>query len=201
VLEGEGRILLFSAAGELVKSVPAEDLGMYGPNGLSVGPDGAIYVADTGRSRILKLPPNAEPLTGMESITGSETDKLEQPIDTVVDPTGSGLYYALDLRDRVVQFSADGTITNRWPTWAGRDAGGAGKLAIAPDGSAIYISDPDNQRVAVLSVQSGEVTYFGGSGRDPGRFSAPSGIAAGPDGRLYVLDRVNANVQTFSRTR
>jgi DNA-binding beta-propeller fold protein YncE/4-amino-4-deoxy-L-arabinose transferase-like glycosyltransferase len=198
VLEGEGRIQIFSSTGELRKTLRPEDLGTYGPNGLSLGPDGSIYVGDTGRSRVLKLPPNGEPVADYQSITGSEENKLEQPVDALADPTGSGIYYTIDLKDRVVQFAPDGTVGKQWPIYVGRDAGGAGKMAISPDGSTVYVSDSDHQRVAVLNVQSGEATYFGGNGTNPGQFGSPSGIATGPDGRVYVLDRVNANVQVFT---
>jgi DNA-binding beta-propeller fold protein YncE len=198
VLEGEGRIQIFSSTGELRKTLRPEDLGMYGPNGLALGPDGSIYVGDTGRSRVLKLPPNGEPVSAYQSITGNEQNKLEQPVDALADPTGSGIYYTIDLKDRVVQFAPDGTVSNQWPIYVGRDAGGAGKMAISPDGSTVYVSDSDHQRVAVLNVQSGEATYFGGNGTNPGQFGSPSGIATGPDGRVYVLDRVNASVQVFT---
>jgi DNA-binding beta-propeller fold protein YncE len=59
------------------------------------------------------------------------------------------------------------------------------------------MSDPDRKRVAVLAVATGKISYFGSVGHDPGQFSEPTGIAVGPDGRVYVLDRDNNNVQIF----
>ncbi len=74
-------------------------------------------------------------------------------------------------------------------------------MGVSNDGSKIYMSDPDRQRVSVLNVESGVVEYFGSPGAGAGEFRGPSGIDVGPDGRLYVLDRVNNNVQVFELGR
>ena len=37
-----------------------------------------------------------------------------------------------------------------------------------------------------------------GAGTEPGQFRLPIGIAAGPDGKLYVVDSDNARVQVFT---
>jgi DNA-binding beta-propeller fold protein YncE len=59
------------------------------------------------------------------------------------------------------------------------------------------MTDPERQRVAVLDTIEGSISYFGEAGAEPGRFAGPSGIATGPDGRVYVVDRGN-NVQVFT---
>jgi hypothetical protein len=50
----------------------------------------------------------------------------------------------------------------------------------------------------VLDPASGVTTFVGGEGTAPGQFRMPTGIAAGPDGKLYVLDSDNRRVQVFS---
>jgi DNA-binding beta-propeller fold protein YncE len=88
------------------------------------------------------------------------------------------------------------TIGRQWPLTVGRDAGGS-RLAMAPDGKRIYMSDPERNRVAVLTVESGSVSYFGAVGKAEGEFAGPSGMAVGQDGTVYVLERVNNRVQVF----
>ena len=42
------------------------------------------------------------------------------------------------------------------------------------------------------------MSYFGRKGSEAGSFGGPSGIAVGPDGEVYVVDMVNADVQVFA---
>jgi DNA-binding beta-propeller fold protein YncE len=59
------------------------------------------------------------------------------------------------------------------------------------------MSDPERNRVAVVEVERGLVSYFGEVGQGEGQFTAPSGIVVGADGTVYVLERLNNRVQLF----
>jgi DNA-binding beta-propeller fold protein YncE len=89
-----------------------------------------------------------------------------------------------------------GTIVKQWSMQIGLDDG-AGRIVVSGDGSTVYVTDPDRNRVAVLQVSDGSVTYFGGTGSDDGQFLGLSGVAVGPNGDLFVLDRRNNRVQVF----
>jgi sugar lactone lactonase YvrE len=202
-----GRLQLYNGrTGQLIRTL---QLDLYGANGVDLAPDGSVYIADTGHSRVLKLPPIPpdpnQPVdpTRFLSYTGTERDRLEQPVDVVVDPRNPWLIYTIDLKDRIIQLSEreQGAITGQWSVPIGKEEGGS-RLAISPDGTRIYMSDPDRRRVAVFTVADGLLTYFGVEGSDAGQFRGPSGIAvgfgAGTDGKVYVLDRLNNNVQVFT---
>jgi DNA-binding beta-propeller fold protein YncE len=227
VLDSLQRVQVFTSDGTQVGTYPARDLGLYGPNGAAVGPadDGGsgqrLYIASTGQNRIASLPafpeyqdaPGGTVLSQMvQSIEGNESDRLEQPVDSVADPTNPGILYSIDLKDRIVQLQlqtpfgnadAVGTptpgvwrISKQWRVPVGRAEGGS-RLTISPDGKEVYMSDPDRSRVAVLDTETGAVSYFGADGSGEGQFKGPSGIAVAPDGTLYVLERVNNRVQVF----
>ncbi len=205
VLDASSRVVVFDRDGRFLRSLGVGVLDLYGANGIAVGPDGSVLVADTGHSRVLKLPPiPADPGQPFDPaqvvpITGGNQPgtNFEQPVDVLVDPTGSGYYYAIDLRSRLVQIDPGGNITAQWRVEIGVADGGS-RLSISPDGVKVYMSDPDRQRVAVINTTTGNINYFGEPGGAAGQFGSPSGIATGPDGRVYVLDRVNANVQVFT---
>ena len=80
---------------------------LSGPNDLFVAPDGTLYIADTGNSRIVKGTADGE-LTG---IIGENV--LKTPMGLYV--TENGHIYAAD-RDlnAVVEFDADGTVLNTY---------------------------------------------------------------------------------------
>lgn len=226
VLDSTTRVQVFTTAGQFITSYEPTQLALYGPNGLAAGapisntqttgsqgskkPRAGAYIAVTGQNRILALPAlannaNSQPqgqgqgVVGSQSITVSGADGLDQPIDVAADPTGSGLLYIIDMKDRIAQLKPVGQIwqiSAQWRVPVGRDDGG-GRLAISSDGKKVYMSDPDRKRIAVLDIESGQISYFGQEGQGPGQFEGPSGIAVDPNGRVVVLDR-NNNVQLFS---
>ena len=71
-------------------------------------------------------------------------------------------------------------------------------LAVGPKGD-LYVSDGyGNCRVHRFSP-SGELKQsWGVSGKGPGEFHLPHGIAAAADGRIFVCDRENDRIQIFS---
>jgi sugar lactone lactonase YvrE len=223
VLDSVQRVQVFTPEGKQVGTYPATALALYGPNGVAAGPSGEggghrLYVTATGQNRVAVIPslqqleaaPQGTTLANMvESITGSDADKLDQPVDSVADPTSPGILYSIDLKDRIVQLQLQPTpagtptasprvwrISKQWRVPVGRAEGGS-RLAISPDGKHVYMSDPDKHRVAVLDTETNLVSYFGANGKGEGQFAGPSGIAAAPDGTLYVLDRGNNRVQVF----
>ena len=166
-----------------------------------------VYIALTGQNCIIRIPPiddiKSGKVTIADGVKSITEQSFDQPVDVAVDPTGSGLLYAIDLKDRIMQLTppADAggawTVSKQWQVPVGRNDGGS-RLAISPDGGTVYMCDPDKQRVDVVNVQTGEISYFGSAGSDPGKFGAPSGIAVGQDGRVLVVDSVNNRVQVFS---
>jgi predicted membrane-bound mannosyltransferase/DNA-binding beta-propeller fold protein YncE len=63
---------------------------------------------------------------------------------------------------------------------------GAGPAVLGPE-----VGDPYAENMIELSP----VQVVGGTGEDPGRFQAPRGIQAAPDGSLYVADSRNHRIQ------
>jgi DNA-binding beta-propeller fold protein YncE len=209
-LDTNGRMQAFSAQGDFLGSYEPGDLAFYAPNGIGASSD--VYVAVTGQSRVVRLPSMAAFKSGqkklsesVESITGGSNgaDQLDQPVDVASDPTGSGLIYVIHLKDRIVQLSRPKvagqpwTISAQWPVQVGRQDGGS-RLAVSPDGTKVYMTDPDRHRVDVLDVTTGQINYFGSEGSGPGQFETPLGIAVGSDGRVFVVDSVNRTVQVFN---
>jgi DNA-binding beta-propeller fold protein YncE len=216
VIDNSNRVQAFTLEGEYLGAYSAAELQLFAPNGLAYasqnqnGKLDSAYIAVTGQNRIVRLPGMKAISAGqaampgdMESIALQTGDTLEQPVDLVVDPTGSGFVYAIDLRDRIVALrpgregeAAPWLVSKQWRVPVGREEGG-GRLAISPDGKKVYLSDPDRKRFGVLDVESGKFSFYGGVGQQAGQFQGPSGIAVDQTGSVYVLDRTNHNVQVF----
>ena len=71
-------------------------------------------------------------------------------------------------------------------------------LAVGPKGD-LYVSDGyGNCRVHQFSPTGALKRSWGASGKGPGQFHLPHGIAVDKDGRVYVCDRENDRIQIFS---
>jgi DNA-binding beta-propeller fold protein YncE len=77
---------------------------------------------------------------------------------------------------------------------------GVADLVVAKNGD-IFIADGEstNTRVVKYSKDGKFVTWWGGLGKEPGKFDEPHSIAIDADGRLYVGDRRNKRVQVFDQ--
>ncbi|MFL5895763.1 MAG: hypothetical protein ACJ76Z_11720, partial [Thermoleophilaceae bacterium] len=200
---------------------PATAATLEGPAGLAVGPDGAIYVADTIDQRIRRIDAHGVIRTiagnGRHGFGG---DGGPAPQATFQDPTAialgpDGSLYVADTgnsRVRVVRpngivgtiagtadqgFSGDGG-----PAAAAQVNGPAG-VAVAGDGT-VFFSDSGNNRVRAIRPDGTITTVAGagtaGSGGDGGpataaQLNAPAGLALAADGGLLVADAGNGRVR------
>ncbi|HUS14416.1 MAG TPA: glycosyltransferase family 39 protein [Chloroflexia bacterium] len=184
-----GDIQVFAADGTVLLHLPG-----VAPNasGIAVGPDGRIWVAHTGASRVLRFSAQGV-LDGNFTGAAPGHPGFEQPIDVAVAPDGTA--YVIDLHGRIVRLAADGSIAAEWPVeWSG--ARGGSHLAVWQ--GLVVMTDPERHRLTILDPASGVTRTVGGAGSAPGQFLLPLGIAAGPDGALYVTDSDNARVQVFT---
>ncbi|HEX9616054.1 MAG TPA: flippase activity-associated protein Agl23 [Anaerolineales bacterium] len=190
------------------KQMSAEKLvapGLNAPRNLAIGPDGLIYVVDTGNSRVVKLNPEGEQVAAWGSRTPDgqtppAPGTFNEPWGVAVDGKGN-VYVADTWNHRVQTFDADGTFLREWGT-----AGQAGQgsetalwgprgIAVSPDGR-VYLTDTGNKRVLVFEPDGKFLFEFGREGE--GRLDEPVGVAVGPDLNVYVADTWNSRVAVFS---
>ncbi|GAB6067333.1 hypothetical protein JCM13664_06510 [Methylothermus subterraneus] len=69
-------------------------------------------------------------------------------------------------------------------------------LAVA--GDSLYVADYWHDRITVFGLDGTLRRHIGRSGRDPGTFDSPGGVAISPDGTLFVADGYNDRIQAFS---
>lgn len=79
----------------------------------------------------------------------------------------------------------------RVPTFSDIAVDSNGVVTVLDSGNLqLYQYDPEGQLLC----------SFGGQGTRRGKFSSPTSIAVGPDGRIYVADRTQNNIQVFAPT-
>ena len=153
---------------------PATSARLYSPMRVLVGPDGSFYISNVGRPRISRVTPDGI----ITTVAGTGT--LCNPTS---DPTcGEG------------QPATSAPL--RFPVG----------IALGPDGS-LYIADQNNSRVRRVTP-AGIMTTVAGTGTSgyngddipatTAQLNAPSDVAVGPDGSLYIADMNNNRVRKVS---
>jgi DNA-binding beta-propeller fold protein YncE len=177
---------------------------LYGPRGIVLGPDGRVYVADTGNKRVQVFDPDGQ-FAFQWGGGGVLEGYLDEPVGLAVGPNGAppsaaSIYVADTWNRRVQVFDADGTFLRQWSI-AGWDTGLPDEkpyLAVDAEGY-VYVTDPGHYRVLVFDDVGNYVLSFGQYGFDERSFALPSGIAVGADGSVYVTDAHGGRVLVFDR--
>lgn len=174
------------------------------PRAVALGPDGLLYVADSGNNRIQVLDGEGNFIRAWGS-AGSGPGQFQEPWGIAVSEAGQ-VYVSDTWNHRVQVFDLEGSYLYGWGSFAdtkGEADGAPGvfwgprDLAVDAQGK-VYVADTGNKRVQVFTPEGEYVTQWGGGGLIPGRFEEPTGIAIGPDGSIYVADTWNRRVQKFT---
>ncbi|MFH1570409.1 MAG: choice-of-anchor D domain-containing protein, partial [Gemmatimonadota bacterium] len=172
------------------------------PRAVAVGPDGTIWIADTGNRRVRAVREGVLSTAagnGTEAPWSGAAPALEvglKPVDVAVD--GAGRLLVLDeLGQRVLRLEGDGTLVSVLELGAGAEGAG---LSVAPDGR-VVVGDRGHRTVVAAKPGSGRLQVVAGNGtaRASGDGQAavnaslyqPFAMAWGPDGSLYLADRLN----------
>jgi len=183
-------IHMFNAKGQWVKSF-GEGMFVF-PHGLTVDPDGNIWVTDARGEgprghQVFKFSPDGEVLMilGKAGVAGDGPDHFNAPTDVVVAANG-GVFvsdgHTADSNNRVLKFSSDGRFIKSW----GGSGTGPGKFlvphALAMDSQGrVFVADRDNNRIQIFDQEGKFIAAW----KDFGR---PSGIFVSEDDTIYVSD-------------
>ncbi|HEY0366831.1 MAG TPA: NHL repeat-containing protein, partial [Pyrinomonadaceae bacterium] len=169
------------------------------PSALALGPDGNLYVADTGNNRIRKITPAGQVSTvAGDGAAGyvdgpAATAQFNGPIALAVSE-GGDIYVADTYNDVIRMITTGGQVTTIAGGGTPGYADGEQKAAlfdtpsgIIVTGSSLIVADTGNRRLRKVSAE-GSVTTLPVSGDE---ISRPIGLAFSHDHFLYVteLDR------------
>lgn len=171
------------------------------PRNLAIGPDGNIYVADSGNHRIQVFDANGQFLYGWGS-NGANPGQFNEPWGIAVDE--SFVYVADTWNHRLQKFSLTGEFVQMiGQSGTAQDTGGQGgfffgprAITLLPDNQ-LAVTDTGNHRIQLFDRDGNFLRIVGSQGALLGQFLEPVGLAATTDGTLYLADTWNGRVQRF----
>ncbi|NJN65770.1 MAG: hypothetical protein HC884_03175 [Chloroflexaceae bacterium] len=168
---------------------------------MAVDADGNVYLADTGNKRIV-VTDNEGNYLYQWGAEGSDAGKFNEPTGIAFD-SGGNAYVADTWNGRVQVFPRD--MDNRVSpipivTWSisgwDPDTYLDPSIGVHPDGI-VYASVPARHSVLTANMRGDILLRWGGEGSDMASLNSPAGVAVGPDGAVYVVDRASSRVLRF----
>ena len=170
------------------------------PTGVSVSPDGGIFVADTHYFRII-----AYDAQGNELLRFGEFGRGPGQFIYVTDVAfgSDGRLYVSEYggNDRVQVFDQAGHYLFEFSSMGehGR-LSRPQSLAFDESGRELYIADACNHRIVVVNSQGEYLREFGTVGRGLGQLTYPYGLTILRDGSIVVAEFGNNRLQRFDAT-
>ncbi|HEX4637749.1 MAG TPA: hypothetical protein VH189_16320 [Rhizomicrobium sp.] len=212
----------FAADGESAKTAKLDQ-----PYGVLVGPDGALYWADFGSNRVLRVQSGKVSAVAGNGMKGHEGDggnamqaELNAPHEVRFDSKANMLIAERDAN--VVRFvdrntGRVSTLVGTGMPGFGGDSGPANKAQLKQPHSIaldrndnLYICDIQNNRVRRRDAASGILTTFAGNGETADTpeeapltapLHGPRSIDIAPDGTMYLILREGNKVYSIDPQR
>jgi len=173
------------------------------PRNMARGPDGLLYVADSGNHRVQVFDENGQYVRGWGNF-GSQSGQFNEPWDLAVNE--SFVYVADTWNHRIQKFTLDGTFITEIGE-SGSPTGGqvAGGLFFGPrdielleDGS-ILVTDTGNHRLQLFGPNDNFIQAIGSQGNLLGQFFEPVGIGLANNGQIFIADTWNGRIQRLNQ--
>jgi DNA-binding beta-propeller fold protein YncE len=169
------------------------------PTGLSVGPDGNVYIADTHYARVAVYSPEGKFVKDWGS-WGKESGQFIYPTDVAFDQAGNIYVSEYGDNDRIQVFDPK---TLKVICTIGRFGQGDGEFSrpqsMVVDGDLLYVTDSCNHRINVFKTDGTFVRNIGGVGTALGQFRFPYGLDEDAKGNLIVCEFGNNRVQLIDK--
>jgi sugar lactone lactonase YvrE len=191
------------------------------PTGIAFGPDGALYVSDTGNHTVRRITLAGVVTTHAGSAGNADfadgpatTARFNQPLGLAVAPDGT--VFVADSGNHLIRVIAtNGTVSvlaGNPETFGSADGTGTNAffnspvgLALAPDGT-LFVSDANNFTIRRVTADGVVTTIAGAAGQDgsadgpaaSARFGKPAELALAPNGTLYIADAAHHTIRRLT---
>ncbi len=197
VVDKTGRIQRFDDQGEWQLEWFMPEYASGKPCGLTFGPDGRLFVADTHYSRVMLFDTDGNRLASFGSM-GRGDGQFLLPTDVAIDADGFIYVGEYGGNDRISKFTPEYEFVT---SFGGPDSGEAALLRPAglvfdPQGR-LWVADACHHRLCVFDRQGKLLFTVGGFGEGQGDLNYPYDIDLLVDETLLVCEYGNNRLQWF----
>jgi NHL repeat len=171
-------------------TVDSLNISLRGASGISVGPDGNIYIIERGGNKVIRCSNSG----GSYKIDAeySWKDAADNYPRDIVSVNGLDVYIADYNNHRILRFDRDLNLVSAFPSdeqisVAERPFGYPISLGVDRFGS-IYVLDGENKRIVKIGKSNEVERTFGGYGAGAGRVKSPSKIRVSSSDLVFVQD-------------
>jgi DNA-binding beta-propeller fold protein YncE len=168
------------------------------PVGLTVGPDGNVWVPDTHYHRVVVYKPDGTKIREFGTF-GLEPGQFIYPTDIAFDDKGHIFVSEYGDHDRISVFDANDRFLYQIGSFGQGDGEFSRPQSMLIEGDLIYLTDAGNHRICVFKTDGTWVRNMGRCGSAPGEFRFPYGLAESRDGNLIVCEFGNNRVQKIDK--
>jgi DNA-binding beta-propeller fold protein YncE len=169
------------------------------PVGLTVGPDGNLWVPDTHNHRVVEYTPQGKEIREWGGL-GNAPGQFIYPTDVAFDSKGRIFISEYGDHDRISVFDSNAKYLYE----IGRFGQGDGEFSrpqsmVIDTDDTIYVTDASNHRICVFKTDGTFIRNMGRCGSRPGEFRFPYGLDMSRDGNLIVCEFGNNRVQKIDK--
>jgi DNA-binding beta-propeller fold protein YncE len=198
VVDRTARVQRYDHNGKFLNGWRMPDWERGKPVGITVGPDGNYWIADTHYHRVVIYSPQGEKLDSFGE-RGAGPKQFELPTDIaflgdfayISEYGGNDRVQVINWKTKEYQFTfghfGNGTDEFSRPQ--------SMHFVNGPDGEELYITDSCNHRLQVWSKDGKHLRNIGESGSPLGQFRFPYGLTQDKEGNLIVTEYGNTRVQ------
>jgi len=168
------------------------------PVGLSLGPDGNLWVPDTHYSRIVVYSPDGKLLKQFGQY-GREKGEFIYPSDIAFDSKGHIFVSEFGDHDRIQVFDSEFHYLYEFGRFGAEGGEFSRPQSMVIDGDTMYVTDACNHRIDVFMTDGRFVRSMGRIGSGLGEFRCPYGLDMDSKGRLVVCEFGNNRVQLIDK--
>lgn len=198
IVDRMARVQHLDRSGKCLNQWRMPEWKMGKPVGLSVGPDGNLYVPDTHYQRIMVYSPKGE-LLRQWGKPGRGNGEFIYPTDVAFDAAGKIYVSEYGDNDRIQVFDSSGKYLRQFGSFGDAPGQFARPQSILIDDELLYVADACNHRISVHRLDGSFVRSFGSPGSELGQFRYPYGLDIDSDGKLVVCEFGNNRVQLIDR--
>lgn len=199
VVDRQARVQHIDREGKVLHHWRMPEWAQGKPVGLSVGPDGNLWVPDTHYHRVIVYSPEGVELKRFGT-RGTTPGHFDLVTDIAFDSAGN--IYVGDYGDanRVQVFDKDFNFVREIGKTGFADGEFQRPQSIAIVDDELYVADACNNRIQVLKLDGTFIRSIGATGGAPGELRFPYGLELDKNNNLLITEFGNMRVQLIERT-